>query len=317
MQNFHPEFFARRRKEVVIHGVDCDLFFCFVALYFVHGAGDTVTVYLDMVFVLNLAINYLLLRGTARLGAAAVRRMRLWLAAAFGALYAVGVYLPGCAWLTEMGMKLLTAAGMLLIAYGWKPSTLRLAAVFALLSLVLCGAVYGVQAIQGQPFAFGEHLLYPVSFATLLLTALAVSLACRLLLPRLDHAADSILPLELELQGRRVCLTALRDSGNTLTDPISGAPVLTVYWKAAQALFPSGVTAEDFAAPSALALRLRALSPRLIPYRAVGVSGGLLLALPCSITLGKQSRLGLVAFSPTPVSDGGAYDALTGGFVYA
>ena len=34
-------------------------------------------VYLDQVFVLNLCVNYLLLRGTARLGASAVRRRRL------------------------------------------------------------------------------------------------------------------------------------------------------------------------------------------------------------------------------------------------
>ena len=56
-------------------------------------------VYLDQVFVLNLCVNYLLLRGTARLGASAVRRRRLLLAAGAGAAYAVAVYLPGCGFL--------------------------------------------------------------------------------------------------------------------------------------------------------------------------------------------------------------------------
>ena len=114
-------------------------------------------------------------------------------------------------------------------------------------------------------------------------------------------------------------LTALRDSGNTLCDPISGAQVLTVYWQAARRLFPAelSLTAEDFAAPATLALRLQAEAPRLIPYRAVGIRSGLLLALPCEITIGKETKLSLVAFSPTPVSDGGAYDALTGGVIHA
>lgn len=275
------------------------------------------TVYVDLVFLLNFAVNYLLLRGTARLGAAAVPRGRLLWSAALGAFYAVAVYLPGCTWLSHWLCKLLTAAGMLLLGYGLRPSTARLAAIFSTLSLVLCGAVYGTQALQGQPIVSGNHLFYPVRFSTVLLTALAVSLACRLLLPRLNHANDSIIPITLERENRRVQLSALRDSGNTLTDPLSGAPVLTVYWRAARHLLPLSVVQGDFDNPAILALRLQSCHPRLIPYRAVGVESGLLLALPCQITLGTRRSQGLVAFSPTPLSDGGAYDALTGGMTRA
>ena len=275
------------------------------------------TVYVDLVFLLNFAVNYLLLRGTARLGAAAVRQGRLLLSAALGALYAVAVYLPTFGWLCHWHWKLLIALGMLLTGYGLRPSTARLAAIFTTLSLVLCGAVYGTQALQGRPVLWEETLFYPVRFSTLLLTALAVNLACRLLLPRLQHGNDSILPVTLERDGCRVQLTALRDSGNTLTDPLSGAPVLTVYWKAARNLLPVSVSQTDFSKPTVLALRLRQCHPRLIPYRAVGVENGLLLAIPCRITLGFEQTQGLVAFSPTPLSDGGAYDALTGGMTHA
>ena len=54
---------------------------------------------------------------------------------------------------------------------------------------------------------------------------------------------------------------------------------------------------------------------RLLPYRAVGVERGMLLAVKAdSVTVGTENfgRL-LVALSPTPVSDGGAYQALIGG----
>ena len=278
------------------------------------------TVYLDAVFALNFAVNYLLLRGSARLGAAAVRRRRLVLGALVGALYAVAVWLPPFGWLRLVPCKLLCAGAMLIAAFGLRRSTLRLAAVFGALTLVLCGAVYGVALLQNGTVRYRESaLFYPVSFFTLLLTAAAVSLACRLLLPRLTHAPDSLVPVTLQRSGRAVRLTALRDSGNTLCDPISGAPVLTVYWQAARRLLPDGLalTKEDLAVPAALALRLREESPRLIPYRAVGVASGLLLALPCEITIGTKTSHGLVAFSPTPVSDGGAYDALTGGVIHA
>ena len=53
---------------------------------------------------------------------------------------------------------------------------------------------------------------------------------------------------------------------------------------------------------------------RLIPYRAVGVRSGLLAAFsPDMLKLdGKEVTDPLVAISPGPVSDGGAYSALAG-----
>ena len=141
--------------------------------------------------------------------------------------------------------------------------------------------------------------------------------ACRLLLPRLTHAPDSIVPLTLELEGRRVRISALRDTGNTLCDPVSGESVLVAEWRSAKGLLPFDLRAEEFQSPAALALKLKDYHPRLIPYRAVGTASGLLLALPCTIEIGKQCKTGLVAFSPSPLSDGGGYEALTGGIHYA
>lgn len=271
------------------------------------------TVYLDLVFALNFAVNYLLLRGTARLGASASPRKQLLLGAAIGAAYAVAVYLPRCGWLTVFPLKLLIGGGMVAASFGWRRSTLRFGAIFAAISLVLCGAVYGVELMKGGTVRYYRNsLLYPVTFGSLLLTAAAVYAACRLLLPRLTYAADSVVAVTLELGGRCVVLTAMRDSGNTLADPVSGAPVLTAEWQSAARLLPEEhLTQRDFQSPATLALRLRAYRPRLIPYRAVGVSGGMLLALPCRITVGKRTRLGLAAFSPTALSDRG-YQALIG-----
>ena len=274
-------------------------------------------VYGDMVLLLNLLINYTLLRGTAKLGGAVPKQLRLWLGSSVGALYSILVFLPSLAWLNGMLWKGLVAGLMLYCSFGWKRSTLRLGAVFALLSLVLCGAVYAFSCVGKVPVYSRGYFLYPVSFGSLLLTAFAVSLACRLLLPPLDHSNNSLLPLTLEHEGKRVSLTALRDSGNTLRDPLSGGEVLTVYWKALRPLLPPAITEESLEDPTTLLPNIRELSPRLIPYRAVGTKKGILLAIPLQISLGKETRIGLVALSPTPVSDGGAYEALTGGHSYA
>ncbi len=273
-------------------------------------------VYLDAVGVLNFSVNYLLLYAAGRLGGAGIRKKRLALGALLGAVYALLVYLPGLSFLRFFLFKLLVAAGMLGLSYGFVPSTLRLGAVFGGVTLVLCGAVYALELLRGGGMRIrGDSLFFPVSFFSLLLTAASVALVCRLMLPRLNHAAGRIVPLTLRLKGRSVRLSALRDSGNTLCDPVTGEQVLTVYWKAARGLFPQNLplNKEELASPAVLPLRLKDYAPRLIPYRAVGVSSGLLLALPCQITLEQKCYTGLVALSPTPVSDGGAYDALIGG----
>lgn len=179
------------------------------------------TVYLDSVFALNFAVNWLLLRAAARLGAAAVRPRRIAAAAALGAAYAVAVYLPGCGVLAGWAGKLAVTAALLAVAFGLRRETLRLAAVFGGVTLALCGAVYGLELLKHGRVRPGA-LWYPVTFSSLVLTAGGVYAATRLLLPRLSHAPDSVVPVRLTLGGRRVFLSALRDSGNTLCDPVTG-----------------------------------------------------------------------------------------------
>ena len=57
-------------------------------------------VYLDSVFLLNAAMDYLLLRGTELLSGVPAGRRRCGLAALFGGGYAAAVFLPGLGWLS-------------------------------------------------------------------------------------------------------------------------------------------------------------------------------------------------------------------------
>ena len=122
--------------------------------------------------------------------------------------------------------------------------------------------------------------------------------------------------MRLALDGRSVELTALRDTGNTLTDPVAGIPVLVAEGALLLPLLPPGtLMAGELADPVACMERLRdgplAGRVRLLPYRAVGVERGLLLALrPDGLWVNGERRDMLAALSPTPVSDGGGYGAL-------
>ena len=121
--------------------------------------------------------------------------------------------------------------------------------------------------------------------------------------------------MEVTLSSRSVAFTALSDTGNELHEPVSGAPVITADAAALAPLLPPGTeltgdAETDFqllAEDAALRARLR-----LIPYAAVGVDAGLLLALrPDRITLnGKTAGMHFVALSPNRLCADGEYQAV-------
>ena len=82
-------------------------------------------VYLDSVFLLNAAMDYLLLRGTELLSGVPVGRRRCVLAALFGGSYAAVVFLPGLGGLSAWPGKLLAGLLMAVIAFGGQRRFLR------------------------------------------------------------------------------------------------------------------------------------------------------------------------------------------------
>ena len=77
---------------------------------------------------------------------------------------------------------------------------------------------------------------------------------------------------------------------------MTNEPVLVLNWSAAARLLPeSHLQEQDFLYPAALMRRLMREYPdlraRLVPYRAVGVSQGLLLAVRCGSKSHSSVRL--------------------------
>ena len=121
-------------------------------------------VYLDRVVLLNLAVDYLLLLATARLAGLPLRRGRLALAAALGALYAAAVFLPGCRMLAHPACRL--AAGVAVCRLAWRRERRpwRLTALFFLLSGALAGLLLAAGLAAGprghsQPGILRRHQL--------------------------------------------------------------------------------------------------------------------------------------------------------------
>ena len=281
-------------------------------------------VYLDSLFLLNFILDYLLLLVTARVADGPFSRLRLALGALVGGGYAAACFLPGLAFLALPPVKLCAALVMVLAAFGGQEHLLRMLLLFLALSCALGGGVLAVSLLGGTGLSLENGI--PATGMDLKVLLLAAA-GCYLLLTvaarrmgRHTRSGGELVPVTLELGERRVELTALLDTGNTLTDPAGNQPVVVAEAAAIRPLLPPEVilTSPDLRDPVEGLERLSGLwEPsrfRLLPYRAVGVSCGMLLALRVdrAVIDGHERRLVLVALSPGPVSDGGGYRALVG-----
>lgn len=254
------------------------------------------TVYLDLIMLLNFLVDFLLLMGTNRLCGFQTGWKRPALAAGVGALYGGVCLLPGFHFLGNTLWRLVSLFLMTWIAYGLSKSGLRRGIVFTLLSMALGGIAMGVGM---------------TGFWSLIAGAAGVFLMCALGF-REKLGSVSYVPVELNYCGRRMRLTALRDTGNTLRDPVTGRSVLVIGAEAAQQL--TGLTQQQLKRPVEAMQSPPLPGLRLVPYRAVGQPGGLMLALRLQeVTIGNWKGSSLVAFAPEGLSREGAYQALTGG----
>lgn len=272
------------------------------------------TIYVDSLFGLNFLVNYFLLLCAAKVSGAVLHRWRIAAGAALGALYAVVTVLPGMGFTLSAPVKLAAGVLMVLVAMGGERRFLRCCVVFFAVSAAFGGAVWAASMLSGGAPNAGRIYL-PVSFKVLVLSFAVCYAAVSIVFRRAGKSADdTILELEISLLGRSIRIHALHDTGNTLHDPISGRSVFIAEARELAPLFPGarleGGAAELVQALSALPGCEKRF--RLIPYNAVGISGGLLAAfLPDEVKVdGRAERDVLIAINASRLSESGKYAAL-------
>ena len=251
-------------------------------------------IYLDLAIILNFLVDFLLLLGANRLSGYPWGAKRCLLGAAIGGLYGGACLLPEFSFLGNVLWRMVFLGLMGGVAFGFRRDALRRVLMMALLSFALGGAALGM----GKANFFGI-----LSGATLL--AAVCGLGFR-------GAGQEFVEVELRRGEKRLRLLALRDTGNTLTDPVTGKGILVADAQSAETLL--GLTKAQLSDPVGTVESGILPGLRLIPYRAVGVAGGLLVAIRLEgVRIGSRREDTLVAFAPEGLGGNGTYRALTGG----
>lgn len=255
-------------------------------------------VYLDLVMILNFLVDFLLILGTNRLAGYPAEVGRAALAGFLGGVYGGVCLVPGFRFLGNPLWRLVFLVLMAGVAFGWNRSALQRGAVFTLLSMALGGLALGL----------GDG-----TFWMLFASAGGIWLLCRFGF-RGSLGAREYVPVELGWEGKRLSLIALRDTGNTLRDPLTGEQVLVAGADVAKELL--GLTGQQLLSPVETLASGVLPGMRLIPYRAVGQPGGILIAIRIQDTkVGNCTKPALVAFAPQELGRGEVYRMLTGGAI--
>lgn len=234
------------------------------------------TVYIDLVFVTNLLMDYILLRIVGMVFYCRGSRKRNLLAAAIGGLFSCLIlYVPTGDFLPVIILLHgACAVGMLTFGCGLKKDGLLLKGMLTLyLTAFLIGGFWEVVASKG------------VTPQTFLLFAAGTYLGLTALVFLSDSfytRRKSIYPITLSYQGKVQSSYGFYDTGNLLSDPINGGPVSIVKPEILEAMLSRELVdklkhlQEN---PGELeSTALAGLHPRLLPYKTVG-SEGMLLAV--------------------------------------
>lgn len=253
--------------------------------------------YAGIVMLLNLAVQYLLLLGTNRL----LRQPTAWLAALLGSV-AGGLYAGTCLlsrfrFLSGSFCHFLLLVGIGLVTFGFRREALRQIAVYILLNMALEGIIVGL----------GADSLWYCAIAVAILGVLYVLGFYE------GKKGGNFIPVVIFYAGKQIQVTALQDTGNFLTDPLTGQSVLIVDPLVACAI--TGLTQQQLRQPLDTMVNAGIPGLRLIPYRTVGQGSAFLLGLRMQMDIGGKKGKGLVAFAPETFGQENTYQALTGGNV--
>lgn len=257
---------------------------------------DRPVVYLDVVFLINLLMDYAVLWATSRFGQFRTSAGRLGAASLLGAFYSLFIFWPQAGWLASVPGRIAFSVLMVAVAFG-RPKARRFLQALSYFYLTafaaggaMLGGIYLLNAAEPAVATMSGFLLF---LGNVRYTWLLAALAAAILMGRFGavfikrNFLKSMLrvPVVIRFGDARLAVQALIDTGNQLQDPLTRRPVMiTEYGVLKNLLPPAAQEAFEASAEPDLERVVRALegSPwggrvRMIPFTSIGRARGMLL----------------------------------------
>lgn len=270
--------------------------------------------YLDVLLGLNLLVNYFLLLFTAKCASTPYKRRRLLLGSAIGALTSLVIFAPRLNLLIDLLLKALFAVGITAASFGIKNTKnfLRCFCIFIASTLLYGGVAIGLYFLLSPQGMIIHNSVVYINISALWL--IIYTITAYLILSLIQFIAKRRTPQALNYQativfcGKKAVIDAIIDTGNSLCETFSQAPVAVCSLHGLRPILPEQIAEmvirKDISTGfQALAQSEYATAIRLIPYNDVSGEGVLLAFKPESFELEQNGKRYFVREVYVAVSD--------------
>lgn len=260
------------------------------------------TVYIDVLFIVNLVVDYFILLSVKCLLKTNDKRIRLLIGAVIGSIYSCLMFFEQLQILSTMLLELLLSMLIVLISFKTKNllSYFKMFVSFYIISALFGGTVFAIQQFLAPPILTVKNGIPYIDISPLLLiivsaiSYLLIELFSRFLSKR--NVIDNIIEIEVGIKDKKVKLSALVDTGNELTDSFSGVPVVICEYRSVKELIPIEIrdlfSKSDLSLSEAVKFTEFKNRFRMIPFSSVSDIQGLLPAFkPDYIKIFNQNEI--------------------------
>ena len=250
------------------------------------------TAYLDIIFVENLCMNYIILFTTGYFIKTKANPIRLFISSCCGSIYAILMYIYDNIFFPNFFIKIILSIVIILIAFYPKNfrNFLKQLTIFYLISFVFGGcAMFLLYFIKPQNVLIRNGVYvgrYPIKIVLLggIVGFIITKISFRFVKGKIGRK-DMYVKLKIFNNNNSVQVKALIDTGNMLKDPISGIPVIVVCKERLYNIFPKVVldnleniiNGEDIKELNDVKNVISKF--RVIPFSSLGKQNGILLGI--------------------------------------
>lgn len=231
-------------------------------------------IYIDILFCINLFINYFILLATSKILNISTKLYRLLLAATFGAFYSLVIFLPYFSNVLLFLSFLICSVVIILICFNFSSfkAFIKILVCFFIINLSFAGSLILLRRLFNiKAIIIKNGILYfdfsPITFIVSCIISYIIIRIAQMLNIKFRYKNNTI-PIQVFLNGKHLNLSSKLDTGNNLVEPFSSLPVIIVKKQSLEKFLNCR---ELFSANL-----VKKLKVRMIPYKSVGKAGGIL-----------------------------------------
>lgn len=212
------------------------------------GEGKRMTIYLDIVFIENILMNYIILMTTGIICKKKIKKTRLIISSIIGSLYSVAYYITQFEIYRAIVVKVTLSIIMIYIAFSSKnlKKIFKEIMLFYLTSFVFGGCAFSIlYYIKPENILYKQGNLigtYPIKIAILggIIGFFIINMAFKLVKNKIN-IEDMYCDIKISNNGKKEKIRAMIDTGNLLKDPITNSPVVIIEKNSLSNLLPKNI----------------------------------------------------------------------------